>query len=567
MRPRQFARRALLLVAASTLAAAGWARADPPAGTHAVLQEYVTRAKQREAVVARVRVAFGRPFTAFTDEDYAAFLAGLDLKEPEDLWTWSHVTNVPVLALSQGRDFLRANAHLLADAQAAREIPTEELRKMTSRVRGGKLTVTSSSGQALEIRADAVEAVRATQLTAQIRHNPDFAEDASSPALLHPCLVRLEDIPYRAEVAKALRALPLSIVKVLCGKALYLTTRDGGRCDAIWHCAGSELNASFAGMQPGILVEAGRDGKTVEGVVRALSRLVRETVLESQYFGIYAHPLQFPAFQRLQPERRRLFGRRRDKLPHTPYGYVNERALRDAQENFGEHLTAYLLERDSFLRKAEQQRAQGHPQLMRKFDFMQTLVERTPAAMERLSQDRLAWFDAGAQREILNEYKARQAASGSIRARVEQTFGKPFPEFTREDYAAFMNGLDLDDDDDLWTWSHVTDIPVVAIDKRSNFFHMNAHLLADVRRANLMSWHDLHDLVTRYDRETRRITIQSGKTRRSRTRSASCRRTPFGTWKRRTGSDTTKAGPRIGSRTRRSSSAWFGSPTWRTGKT
>ena len=496
----------LFIVALTVPMATG---AEPLADAPKILEEYLCNEKARDAVVARVREAFGKPFTSFTDTDYAKFVKELDLKKDEDLWTWSHVTNIPVVALNKGHDFLGANAHLLVDTEAAQKVPTEDLLKMNSKYREGKVTVTDSAGNALTLRDDAVEAMRAVDFTGQVRHNKDFAEDRTVYKILSPYLVRLGDITYRAEVEKGLRALPLSVVKVLCGKALYLTTRSGGWSDAIWHCMSSDLNANFAGMQPGVILEEDTSGKTAENLVRGLARIVRETVLETQYFGIYAHPLQFPAFHTLQPERRRVFGRRRDSLPQTPYGYINERAMRDPQENFREHLTAYILAKDAFRQKAEEQRMQGHPELMQKFQFMETLVERTPTTMEQLSDDHLAWFDAQEQREIMNEYKARQASGGSIRAEVEAKFGKPFPEFTHEDYAKFIEGLDLNDDDDLWTWSHVTHVPVVAINKRSNFFHMNAHLLADIKMANLMSWHDLHDLVTEYDKETGKITISS----------------------------------------------------------
>ena len=59
---------------------------------------------------------------------------------------------------------------------------------------------------------------------------------------------------------------------------------------------------------------------------------------------------------------------------------------------------------------------QGHPELTHKFQFIERLVERTPTRMEQLSGDHLAWFDAEEQREIMNGYKARQAASKAIRA-------------------------------------------------------------------------------------------------------------------------------------------------------
>ncbi len=499
----------LLIPAPASLVPAG---ATVAQDAQEVLQDYLSRVEQRAAVVASVEEAFGKTFDAFSEQDYARFLEGLDLEQEQDLWTWSHLTGVPLVGLSQGADFFGANAHLLADADAARRIPTGELGRMESRYREGTLTVTGSGGEDLALREDAAEAMRPMGVTGQIRHNRDFAGDRTRHEYLSPYLVRLGELDYRAELERALEALPLSIVRVLRGKALYLTTLSGGRCDTVSHCMSCDLHADFAGMQPGVILERDPAGRTAENLVRGLAGIVRETVLPTQYFGIYAYPLQFPAFHRLEPQRRRVFGRRRDELPQTPHGYVNERARRDAQENFAEHLTAYLLDRRTFQELAERQAAQGHPELLRKFEFMRTLVLHTSTAAEPLSREHLARFDAAEQREIMNEYLARQAASRTVRAQVEDRFGKPFPEFTLADYSEFMRGLDLDLDDDLWTWLHVTDIPVVGLNKRSNFFHMNAHLLADVGGANLMSWYDLSDLVTRFDRETGEIRVSSKET-------------------------------------------------------
>ena len=74
--------------------------------------------------------------------------------------------------------------------------------------------------------------------------------------------------------------------------------------------------------------------------------------------------------------------------------------------------------------------------------------------------------------------------------------GKPFAEYTAQDYAAFMQGLQLDEDEDRWLWSHVTGIPVIVVRNRQEFFRYNAHLLDEPVVARSMSAAELPSPTT-----------------------------------------------------------------------
>ena len=489
------------------------AESETPTG---ILEDYLADQAQRSTVVASVEARFGKPVSGFTDKDYARFLAELDLSSENDLRRWAHITGIPIVAVAKGRAFFRANAHLLADMATAAELSANELKDFSSRYdrSSGELSIRTGDGRILpSLQGVGSTAVRKLALAGQVRHNPGFAEDRTVLEALFPHLVRLQEIPYLEEVSKTILSLPWPVVKMLRGKAIYLTREQRGRSEAVWHCVSSDLAPEYAGMQPGVFVAEKSDGSIADALVREFGRIIRETVLESQYFGLYAYPLQFPGLQALQPDRRRVFGRRRDLLPQTGHGYVNDRARADARENFVEHFRAYIRDREAFLAHAEMEEAEGHPELIEKYRFMERMIKRTPTTAERLTTRHIAHVDAGRQREILGEYLTRQEQAEAVVARLRQEYGKPFDEFTTQDYARFMKKLDLNRDDDLWSWSHFTGIPIAALSKRSITFHRNTHLLADSEAANLLPYAAVMEIVSSYDANTDRVRLMNADNR------------------------------------------------------
>ncbi len=453
-----------------------------------------------------------QPLIEWTDEDYAGFMSGLDLDRDDDLETWSRVTDVPVVALREGCHIFRYNAHLFADVPAARRMSVDELEELRSEYdpERDSLRVLRADGEPVPLREFDENVIRELVLTGQIRHNKDFGDEKTRLEALGPHVVRPADLAYRKEVSEGLRLLPLSIVKVLGGKALYLSMRRGEGCGPISHYIGSDQYPGYAGMQPGVFLEGRPDGTTARAIVQGFGRLIYDAVLEGRYFGIYAYSRQFPAFQQLATERRRVFGRRRDQLPQTSYGYFSSEAREDGKENFVQHFVAYLTEREAFRSRAVTERRQGHDELMEKLEFMRQLVEGTPTKVERLSPEHLSRSDRALQREILREYVTRRAERRHVVSQVEKEFGKPFSVFDENDYSRLMADFDLSRDDDLWKWSHVTDIPLAALSQRSNFFHRNAHLLADIEAAKLMSWSELTAIVSSYDRDTGELRMVGG---------------------------------------------------------
>jgi hypothetical protein len=110
---------------------------------------------------------------------------------------------------------------------------------------------------------------------------------------------------------------------------------------------------------------------------------------------------------------------------------------------------------------------------------------------------------------VLQEYLSRQGQKDTIVAQVQRKSGKPFIEWGNEDYAKWMSGLDLDRDEDLWKWAHVTGITIVGVTQRSTFFFCNAHLLENIDAAVKMPYEELVSLKRGYDPVSRSPTLHS----------------------------------------------------------
>ena len=84
-----------------------------------------------------------------------------------------------------------------------------------------------------------------------------------------------------------------------------------------------------------------------------------------------------------------IFGVQDDKVPQTDWGYITRYSRTNAQESFADHFRAFVTEKQKFHAKAEKELAEGHDELMRKYKFMETMLEKTPTTMTRLSPEYL----------------------------------------------------------------------------------------------------------------------------------------------------------------------------------
>ena len=356
------------------------------------LAEYERRWAEADTIVANVERQLGRPFGDLSEDDYSWLMENLDLNVDDDLWAWSHLTGIPIVALNQMSTFFYCNVHLLEDLEAAAEMSLAEIVRLKRGYdpENGRPTLHTADGRALRLRALPTGTVRVAARTGPFSHDENYAEPRIVLEALAPYLVKLEAIPNRQYIVDGIRALPLLIVKAYRGKAIYLTTVRG-RSYAVGMPISNSVYTGFVGMQAGFFLDRNTGPLTTHNFVHELGHVIDYTVIAGQY-GRYLHPYQFPELRSTKTEKDRVFGRGDDKVPATAHGYVSRYARTNAQENFAEHFANYILKKEQFLQRAEGERSAGHPELMDKYRFLERFLDRTPVTTNRLSRAYLEWL-------------------------------------------------------------------------------------------------------------------------------------------------------------------------------
>jgi len=168
-----------------------------------------------------------RRFEEFGEADYAAWLGSLDLAT-DQLMSWSLATGIPLVALQKGSDFFYFNAHLLANAGGA-GLSYAELQDLSSafNLTTSQVELADGSGTSLPTLTLQPGVIRRIATTKGISHTSGFAVDGLSLEALQDYLALPTTVPHRTEVGDGLRALPLSMVKALRGKGLFLSLTAG----------------------------------------------------------------------------------------------------------------------------------------------------------------------------------------------------------------------------------------------------------------------------------------------------------------------------------------------------
>jgi len=353
-----------------------------------VLQVYLAEQARKPVVRRQLEERFQRPFQQITEEQYAAFMKGLNLDRDEDLFQWSHVTDIPVLALRKTSSFFRMNLHLMEDRDAA-----EQLSRLTSfkyqtfyDEKTGKIDLQDESGTSLKLRAIPDNLLMPVDRIGRYWHFRNFVDSQINYRVIEPYLIRFGDLPYRNALGEWIRKIPLSIVKVYSGKAIYFTNLQG-RSFSTTMPVSNETYKLHTGLKTGVWIEMRNDGNagSEKNFIHELGHLIDRVVLNGGYDS-YRDNDQFPEFRKLMADKQKIFGVMDDKVLNTPFGYISNYAKTNAQESFAEHFRAFIGEKEHFRAKAEKEAAEGHPELMRKYQFMKKMMEETSTRKVRLSK-------------------------------------------------------------------------------------------------------------------------------------------------------------------------------------
>ena len=350
----------------------------------------VYRAEQARSPLVRLQAEqkFRMPFHQISREQYEAYMEGLNLDRDEDLFQWSQVTGIPVVALRKTSWFFRMNLHLMEDSGAA-----ERLSRLTAYEyktfydeQTGKIRLQDDSGVPVILRSLPDNLLIPTERIGRLWHYRNFVDAEINYEVIGPYLIRFGDLPYRDVLGGWIRKLPLNIVKAYRGKAIYVTSVRG-RSFATTMPVSNTVYKLHAGLITGVWIEIRSDGNegTEKNFVHELGHVFDYVVLKGGYGG-FRDNRQFPEFRDLFAEKEKVFGVKDDKVPNTGFGYVSSYAKANAQENYAEHFRAYIGEREHFRAMVEKEAAEGHPELLRKYRFMEKMMEKTPTMMIRLSR-------------------------------------------------------------------------------------------------------------------------------------------------------------------------------------
>ncbi len=266
------------------------------------------------------------------------------------------------------------------------------------------------------------------------------------------------------------------------GKALYFSTFLSQRRESIWLYNGTQQYPGYKDVQSSHLV-------------RKIGRLILIRLLNK------------PSNDNVAVLLSNIFDKEVGTLPQGDYGFINETAKKNPSANFIEHFHAYVTAQDSFKEKAKRQGKVGRQELLEKFLFLQVMFESSPFDTQITQSTRVSNIDKKQYRPALDMYLAQQTQSKENQMEVENIFGKPFSEFTNEEYAIFLKELNLDRDEDILLWSNITGIPILALRKSSHFFRMNLHLMEDANVAEKLKYKVSSEYKTLYDEKTGNIEL------------------------------------------------------------
>ncbi len=350
-------------------------------------------------------------------------LDGSKQEKAESIRKWSDMAGVPVLALNRHSLFFYANLHVCPPTAApAIEFNTNEGKGQAENYstklseEGEEILVKDRVNRHREVgRRKATPNLKKhtlyyvygakyggftnaqTQYKAESdNHYANFPiiKQEISYDFLQDYIIPLHEIKYLDEIINGLKHLPKSVVEVMKGKALYLSSERGMSATII--TSHNLLIVNYLGLMSGVFVERHKDKRQItETLIHKIGQLIDYTVLQKVYVDTKGNrsipfPYQFVGFHTLYEKRERLFRgnvldlhqkHKVDGRVKGKPGFITHYAEQDCWEDFAEHFVHYILENNNFLEaiKEDREKADSHT-LLHKFGFMKKMIEKTSAA-------------------------------------------------------------------------------------------------------------------------------------------------------------------------------------------
>ncbi len=238
------------------------------------------------------------PFQQITHKQYATFMEGLNFDRDEDLLQWSHVTNIPVLALRKSSSFFRMNLHLMEDSNAAEQLSRSTSYKYKTYYdeKTGKIDLQDESGTSLKLRAIPDNLIMTSDRVGNYWYFQNFVDSQINYRVIEPYLIRFGDLPYRNALGEWIRKIPLNIVKAYSGKAIYFTSVQG-RSFSTTMPVSNDIYKLHTGLKTGVWIEMRSDGNagTEKNFIHEFGHVFDYVVLKGGYATI-GIVISFPNF-------------------------------------------------------------------------------------------------------------------------------------------------------------------------------------------------------------------------------------------------------------------------------
>lgn len=359
-----------------------------PVSQEALYREYLALETDYLDMASDIEKLLGKSYDQFTEMDYLEFLSLLDFKRDQDIFLWSSMTGIYVVALSKTSYFFRKNLHLMTDMERASQVSMSQAYQYQSYFdsNSNQLSVIDERGDPVSLRSVPNGVILPVEHADNTWHYRHMIEPKIHFDLLKPYLIAHKELLYRPQLGDWIKKIPFDVVKSLRGKAMYLTNHSG-RSFTTTMPVSNTVYTIHVGLVAGVWVEVRSDGVkgTAINFIHELGHLFDYIVLQGGY-GTFQESFQYPEFRRLNSEKESIFGYQEDQFEASEYGFISKYAKTNAQESFAEHFRAYIDEQVLFQQKAQQQDLEGYPELQEKYDFLKRVFSQTDIHRTRLDQ-------------------------------------------------------------------------------------------------------------------------------------------------------------------------------------
>lgn len=205
---------------------------------------------------------------------------------------------------------------------------------------------------------------------------------------LNDYTIRLERINYLDDILKSLAKLPFNVIKLMRGKAIYLSSSKGNGA-ALPATSHNSIFSSYLGLIPGIFIQNHPSGSKMlqDNILHLVGHLLNadfERLIEldkKTEIKYIPFPFVLEELKELATKKESLFKANQaykkalsNDLDKTSIGYITNYSESSTTADFASHFAYYLIDKDKFNKLAKEE-ATNSSLLQQKYNFMEQLID------------------------------------------------------------------------------------------------------------------------------------------------------------------------------------------------